>query len=185
VVGAQRTQRAYTRYVSELAHYYQRSPELISYEEVYVICTLGQPFTIVPLSALVTALLKPEDAGDGSAVFNIARNLGGSVGTALLDSIVTRREQFHDFEIGAWINSFRPVVQDRVDSLTAVFVNKGYDAVTATQQAYGEIKNVVRENAYIMAFRDAFLVPGISLLIGAALVSLCRQTKPAAGSVAH
>jgi integrase/recombinase XerD len=31
---AQRTQRAYTRYVSELAHYYQRSPELISYEEV-------------------------------------------------------------------------------------------------------------------------------------------------------
>src|SRR5262245_41532343 len=38
-----------------------------------VIRALGQPFTIVPLSALATSLLLPKDAGDGSAVFNIAR----------------------------------------------------------------------------------------------------------------
>jgi MFS transporter, DHA2 family, multidrug resistance protein len=63
-----------------------------------VIRALGQPLTIVPLSALATALLQPKDAGDGSAVFNIARNLGGSVGTAVLDTIITRREQFHDFQ---------------------------------------------------------------------------------------
>jgi hypothetical protein len=93
--------------------------------------------------------LQPKDAGDGSAVFNIARNLGGSLGTALLDTIVTRREQFHDFQIGAFINNYRPLVADRVQALTTVFVNKGYDSVTATQQAYAQIKNVVRENAYI------------------------------------
>jgi len=52
------------------------------------------PFTIALVSALVTALLQPEDAGDGSAVLNIARNLGGSVGTAMLDTILTPREQF-------------------------------------------------------------------------------------------
>jgi len=63
-----------------------------------VIRAFGQPFTIVPLSALATALLQPKNIGDGSAVFNIARNIGGSVGTALLDTLVTRREQFHDFE---------------------------------------------------------------------------------------
>jgi DHA2 family multidrug resistance protein len=150
-----------------------------------VIRALGQPFTIVPLSALATSLLQPKDAGDGSAVFNIARNLGGSVGTALLDTIVTRREQFHDFQIGAFINSYRPVVADRVQALTTAFVNKGYDSVTATQQAYAQIKNIVRENAYIMAFSDAFLVVGALLLAGAALVWLCHQTRPTAGSVAH
>jgi MFS transporter, DHA2 family, multidrug resistance protein len=150
-----------------------------------VIRALGQPFTIVPLSALATSLLQPKDAGDGSAVFNIARNLGGSLGTALLDTIVTRREQFHDFQIGAFINNYRPLVADRVQALTTVFVNKGYDSVTATQQAYAQIKNVVRENAYIMAFNDAFLVVAGSLLAGAVLVWLCHQAKAVPGAVAH
>ena len=150
-----------------------------------VIRALGQPFTIVPLSALATSLLQPKDVGDGSAVFNIARNLGGSLGTALLDTIVTRREQFHDFQIGAFINNYRPLVADHVQALTTVFVNKGYDSVTATQQAYAQIKNVVRENAYIMAFNDAFLVVAGSLLAGAVLVWLCHQAKAVPGAVAH
>jgi len=150
-----------------------------------IVRALGQPFTIVPLSALATALLQTKDAGDGSAVFNIARNLGGSVGTALLDTIITRREQFHDFQIGAYVNTYRPVVQDRVTYLSTIFVNKGYDAVTATQQAYGQIKDVVRREAYIMAFDDAFLIVGVSLLIAAVLVWFCRQTTAKEGAVAH
>jgi len=150
-----------------------------------VIRALSQPFTIVPLSALATSLLQPKDTGDGSAVFNIARNLGGSVGTALLDTIVTRREQFHDFQIGAFINSYRPVVADRLQALSAVFVDKGYDAVTATQQAYAQIKNSVRENAYIMAFSDAFLVVSALLLAGAVIVWFCHRTKAVPGAVAR
>ena len=150
-----------------------------------VIRALGQPFTIVPLSALATSLLQPKDAGDGSAVFNIARNLGGSVGTALLDTIVTRREQFHDFQIGAFINSYRPVVADRVQALATALVGKGYDSVTATQQAYAQIKNIVRGNAYIMAFSDAFLVVSALLLAGAVLVWLCHRAKAVPGAVAH
>ena len=150
-----------------------------------IVRALGQPFTIVPLSALATALLQTKDAGDGSAVFNIARNLGGSVGTVLLDTIITRREQFHDFQIGAYVNTYRPIVQERVTYLSTIFLNKGYDAVTATQQAYGQIKDVVRREAYIMAFDDAFLIVGVSLLIGAVLVWFCRRTTAKEVAVAH
>jgi DHA2 family multidrug resistance protein len=150
-----------------------------------IVRALGQPFTIVPLSALATGLLQPKDAGDGSAVFNIARNLGGSVGTALLDTIVTRREQFHDFQIGAYINAYRSVVQERVQTLATTFVSKGYDAVTATSQAYSQIKNIVRREAYIMAFDDAFLIVGLSLFIGAVLVWFCRKARAKAGAAAH
>ena len=103
----------------------------------------------------------------------------------MLDTIVTRREQFHDFEIGAYINAYRPVVQERVQNLSATFANKGYDVVTATHQAYGQIKNIVRREAYIMAFDDAFLIVGISLLIGAVLVWFCQKTSAKAGVVAH
>jgi len=78
-----------------------------------------------------------------------------------------------------------PLVTDRVQALTTVFVKEGYDSVTATQQAYAQIKNVVRENAYIMAFNDAFLVVAGSLLAGAVLVWLCHQAKAVPGAVAH
>jgi DHA2 family multidrug resistance protein len=150
-----------------------------------IVRALGQPFTIVPLSALATSILQPKDAGDGSAVFNIARNLGGSVGTAMLGTIITRREQFHDFEIGAYINAYRPVVQERVQTLSTTFFNKGYDAVTATHQAFGQINDIVRREAYVMAFNDAFLIVGISLLIGAVLVWFCQKTRAKEGAVAH
>ena len=145
---------------------------------------LGQPFTIVPLSSLATSLLQPKDAGDGSAIFNIARNLGGSVGTAILDTVITRREQFYDFEIGRHINVFRPIVQSRLQILTDAFVNKGYDLATSTQQASAQVKNIVRREAYVMAFDDAFLVVGISLLIAATLVWFCRK-KGRGTAVAH
>jgi DHA2 family multidrug resistance protein len=166
---------------SSMSHDYAGDQFIIS----NIVRALGQPFTIIPLSALATAILLPKDAGDGSAVFNIARNLGGSVGTAVLDTVITRREQFHDFEIGAYINSYRPVVQDRLNDLSVAFVNKGHDAVIATQQAYGQLKYIVRREAYVMAFNDAFLIVGISLLIAAVLVWLCQKTTAKAGMAAH
>jgi DHA2 family multidrug resistance protein len=103
-------------------------------------------------------------------------NLGGSVGTALLSTVVVQREQFHDFRIGEYANTFRLAVQNRVEQITSVFTAKGYDPVTATKDAYAQLKNVVRREAYVMAFNDAFLVVTIALLVGAVLVWLCQKT---------
>jgi MFS transporter, DHA2 family, multidrug resistance protein len=141
-----------------------------------IVRAIGQPFTIIPLSSLATTLLDPKYAGDGSALFNIARNLGGSVGTALLSTVVVQREQFHDFRIGEYVNTFRLAVQNRAEQITSVFTAKGYDPVTATKDAYAQLKNVVRREAYVMAFNDALLVVTIALLVGAVLVWLCQKT---------
>jgi hypothetical protein len=65
-----------------------------------------------------------------------------------------------------------------------VFANKGYDSVTATQRAYAQIKNVVREKTYLMACNDAFLAVAVSLLAGAVLVWLCHRAKAVPGAVA-
>jgi DHA2 family multidrug resistance protein len=84
-----------------------------------IIRALGQPFTIVPLSALATAGLLREQQGDGSALFNIMRNLGGSVGTALLSTMITQREQFHDFRIGERVTAYSPYVQQFLSNQSA------------------------------------------------------------------
>jgi hypothetical protein len=57
--------------------------------------------------------------------------------------------------------------------------------VTATQRAHAQIKNMVRGNAYIMAFSDAFVVVSALLLAGAVLVWLCYRAKAVPGTIAH
>ncbi len=72
--------------------------------------------------------------------------------------MVTRREQFHDLRIGEMVTAYSPATQARVASLQQSFMTKGFGPVTALQQAYETIKGVVRRDAFIMAFNDAFFV---------------------------
>ena len=150
-----------------------------------IVRAFGQPFTIVPVTALATATLARKDAADGSAIFNMFRNLGGSVGIAILSTVVTRREQFHDSRIGERITAYDPAVQGRLASTAAQFMAKGFAPDVAMQQAYGVLKRVVRRDANIMAFNDAFLIVGISLLLGAVMVWFCKRPKAGAAAAAH
>jgi MFS transporter, DHA2 family, multidrug resistance protein len=68
-----------------------------------------------------------------------------------------------------------------VNYLTQVFQENGIDAVDAMNKAYGEIKNIVRRQAYVLAFNDSFLVVGLALLLSAVLVWFCSKTKAGEG----
>ncbi len=149
-----------------------------------VVRALGQPFTIVPVTALATATLARQDAGDGSAIFNMFRNLGGSVGIAVLNTMTVRREQFHDSRIGERVTAFDPIVQAQLAATKASFMSRGFDAATAMNQAYASLKMAVRKNANVMAYNEAFLVVGISLLIGGFMVWFCKKPDPKAGAAA-
>ncbi len=150
-----------------------------------IVRSLGQPFTIVPLSALATANLTQRESADGSAIFNIARNIGGSVGIALVSTVLTRREQFHDMRIGESINIYRPAVQQRLDVMSANFMAKGFGPESAMQQAYASLKGIVRRDAYIMATNDTFLMVGVLLFFGAATVWICKKSASKAGAAGH
>ncbi len=150
-----------------------------------VVRALGQPFTIVPLSALATAMLSPEESADGSAIFNIARNIGGSVGIALVSTIITRRQQFHDFRIGESVTAYSVATQNRVEMISNNFMAKGSGPITALQQAYASIKGEVRKASYVMAVNDAFALIGICLVLGAAIVWICKKSESKAGAGAH
>ena len=150
-----------------------------------IVRAFGQPFTIVPVTALATATLARKDAGDGSAIFNMFRNLGGSVGIAILDTVTTRREQFHDWIIGESVTAYDLAVQGRLASTQAQFEARGFAPNTAMNQAYGVLKMSVRKSAYTMAYNDAFFIVGISLLVGAVLVWFCKKPDPGAQAPAH
>jgi DHA2 family multidrug resistance protein len=149
-----------------------------------IVRALGQPFTIVPLASLATSRLSKDQQADGSALFNIGRNLGGSVGTAALDTLITQREQFHDSRIGEYVNVFSPQVQERISTYIAKFVHDGFDQSKATYQAYASLKALTRRDAYVLAYSEGFWVVGLALGVGAIMVWICQQGKAGQGGEA-
>ena len=135
----------------------------------------GQPFTIVPITGLAVATLAAKDAGSGSAIFNIFRNIGGSVGIAVLSTLVTRREQFHDLRIGELVTVYSPATQARLAEVQGNFMSKGFDATMALKQSYAVIKSLVTREAFVMAFNDAFLVITVALLVCAVAIWFCKK----------
>jgi MFS transporter, DHA2 family, multidrug resistance protein len=150
-----------------------------------VVRSIGQAVVLTPLTAIALAGMPRESSAAASGVFNMLRNLGGAFGTAILATIVTKREQFHSNVIGSDVTLFRDSVRERLNELTAYFLSHGVsDAAAARQKAIVALGNLVRKQATIMAYADAFAVLGVLLLLAAALLIFTRR---AAGTsvVAH
>ncbi len=143
-----------------------------------IIRALGQPFTIIPLSGLATATLVAKDAGDGSALFNLMRNLGGSMGTALLDTLITRREQFHDLRIGETVTDYNEVVRARLTFLQSYLEGQGHDSASASRQALGLLQVDLQQQSFVLAYQDCFFVLGWILLCGSFVIWIARKAKP-------
>jgi DHA2 family multidrug resistance protein len=135
------------------------------------------PFVIVPLTALTTGHIGQQQSGSASALYNMFRNLGGSVGIALLATHLDLRGKFHSVRLGEAITAFNPGTSERLDALTQQFVTRGTDAVAAGQQALGAVAGVVRREACLMDYGDCFGLIGILLLAMVLPVWLCRGAK--------
>jgi DHA2 family multidrug resistance protein len=143
---------------------------------------LGQPFIMVPLSTLSTAGV-PVGA---SGLYNMMRNLGGSVGIALLSALLTFREQFHSNRLGEAVSLYHPLTRERLAGLAAKFTAAGSEATTAARQAVAALDASVRREATLMAFNDCFRVLGIVLIVTTVAALLCRRpAKGAASAAAH
>lgn len=145
---------------------------------------MGQPLIFVPLSSIATAGIEKEQAGSASGLFNMMRNLGGSVGIAVVGTLLTRREQFHSNRLGEAVSLYSPETQQRIDQLTQFFVSRGTDLTTAQNQAIASISNIVRREAYVMAYNDCFYFIGITLLISGIAILFFKKVK-ATGGAAH
>jgi DHA2 family multidrug resistance protein len=146
---------------------------------------LGQPLMIVPLTSITTGGIEPEQAGSASGLFNMMRNMGGSIGIAVLSTFVTQREQFHSNRIGEAVSLYNPETQQRIEQLTQGFISKGIEPTTAQNQALTVITNIVRREAYVMAYNDGFYLVGIALLVTGLSLFLCKKVKAGASTAAH
>jgi MFS transporter, DHA2 family, multidrug resistance protein len=131
-----------------------------------VVRAVGQALAFAPLSAVATAGIETENAGSASALFNMMRNLGGAIGIAALQTLLTKREQYHSNVLMPSVSLFEPATRTRIDQLTEYFVNHGViDRVDAVHRAYVAIGKIVQKQAFILAFSDTFYVLGVALIV--------------------
>jgi MFS transporter, DHA2 family, multidrug resistance protein len=145
---------------------------------------LGMPLVIVPVTTLATSHIDGKQSGSASALFNMFRNLGGSIGIALLATQLDWREKLHSFRLGENITAFSSALTERLSALTQGFVSRGSEAVTAGNQALGALAGTVRREAFVMAYSDCFFLLAVVLAATVLLVWPCRAAK-GAGLGAH
>jgi DHA2 family multidrug resistance protein len=143
---------------------------------------IGQPLIMVPLSSVATAGLPKEQAGSASGLFNMMRNLGGSLGIAAIATLLTQREQFHSNRLGEAVSLYNPATQERMTQMTQYFVSRGADLATAQSQAIAAIASTVRREAYVMAYNDCFYFIAWALLLSGLAIIFLKKVK-AGGAV--
>jgi DHA2 family multidrug resistance protein len=142
-----------------------------------VVRAVGQALVFAPLSAVATAGIEAQNAGSASALFNMMRNLGAAIGIAALQTLLTKREQYHSNVLMQSVPMFEQATRGRIEQLTQYFMNHGViDRVDAAHRAYVAIGHIVQKQAYILAFSDTFYALGAALIV-ALLAGLLLQ-KP-------
>ncbi|HEY3794934.1 MAG TPA: MDR family MFS transporter [Bradyrhizobium sp.] len=142
-----------------------------------VVRAIGQALAFAPLAAVATSGIEAENAGSASGLFNMMRNLGGAIGIAMLQTFLTKREQYHSNVLSQSVSLFEQATRVRIEQFTQYFLNHGVsDPATASHEALVAIGHVVQKQAFILAFSDTFYLLGAALIV--ALLATLLLKKP-------
>jgi DHA2 family multidrug resistance protein len=147
-----------------------------------VVRALGQPFLMLTLQNFVMEGVQPRDVPSASSLFNMMRNLGGSIGIAMLATTLTNRTQFHWSRIGESVSPYVLATQERLDQFTQNFIAKGFDPAAAAQQANAMINRLITRDASVLAYNDCFWIMGALLLGCVPLVWLFGRVVAPSGA---
>jgi DHA2 family multidrug resistance protein len=151
-----------------------------------IVRAVGQALVFAPLSAVATAGIEAENAGSASGLFNMMRNLGGAVGIAMLQTFLTKREQYHSNVLTQSVSMLEQATRTRIEQLTQYFMNHGVaDHAEATHRALVAIGKIVQKQAYILAFSDTFFLLGVALIVALMAALLLKKPDHLASGGAH
>ena len=138
----------------------------------------GLAFLFIPINTLSYAGIPMTKNNDVSGLTNLARNIGGSAGTAFLVTMLARRQQFHHNQLGMWLSQSSSVLQNQVDALGRYLMQHGGRAVSLAQgraMAQGSIYSQFLRQVTMLAYLDVIKVLAIAMLLLIPLVFLMRR----------
>jgi len=152
-----------------------------------VINGIAISFIFVPLTTTTMSQLGQAQIGNASGLYNLMRNLGGSIGIAFVTTMLARGAQTHQALMVGHLAPDNPAFAQRLAAAKNV-LGHHTDAANATQQAYSAVYSLLDQQAHLWAFVDNFFMFGVLALCGLPLIFLFKRvqfTKKPAATAAH
>jgi DHA2 family multidrug resistance protein len=139
----------------------------------------------VPLTTITMDPIRLEKMGNATSIFNLMRNLGGSIGIAAVTTLVARHEQTNTNNLAPDVKVGSVRVHSMVQALQSWFMFRGASAATATRRAYGAVWGMVQQQAAMLSFNQVFWLLGLLFILMLPLVFLMRRPAGRRQIAAH
>jgi DHA2 family multidrug resistance protein len=145
---------------------------------------VGMSLLFVPLTTVAMDAIPRERMGNATSLFNLMRNIGGSVGIALTGTMLARNTQTATSVLGTNVTQYDAASQSTFLHMRAAFMAGGADATTATSRALAALFAMVQRQATMVSFVGIFQLLGVMFLALIPFVLLMKRPKgrPVAGA---
>ncbi|HEY0297354.1 MAG TPA: MDR family MFS transporter [Bordetella sp.] len=138
---------------------------------------VAQILAMMPLNQASMAAVSREDSGDAAGFFNMARNLGGSVGLALIGILIDRRTTYHVATLRESITANSTLAQDYVANTSASWFARTGDLAYAQLRSLGLLARQIQQQALVMTYIDTYYWLAIALLACIPLALLLKTPR--------
>ena len=148
-----------------------------------VIQVVGLGFLFVPINLASYVGMPLEKSNSVAGLVNFMRNMGSSVGTSMVTTLIARRSQVHQMYLVAHAGPGQPVFTQAVAALTSRLFVAGFDAELAGRKAYSLVYQNLVGQASTLAYVDTYALLGMGAAIMFVLSFTLRKNQPGAGRV--
>jgi MFS transporter, DHA2 family, multidrug resistance protein len=142
--------------------------------------SLGLALLFIPINTAAYQGVPIEKNANASAIINMMRNLGGSVGISILDTYIARREQANQVTLIRHVTPYSVATNQMLQHLQQAFIATYASGVGALHQAQAQLYAIVQTQAAVLSYLDAFWLVGAVLVATMPLVLLLRKPRPGA-----
>ncbi len=144
---------------------------------------IGLGFLFVPISLVAYIGIAPENNNAVAGIINFMRNIGSSVGTSLVTTLIARRSQLHQLRLVEKARIDNPNFVNLSNGLTRALTTFGLARRDAVARAYASIYQSLQAQAATLAYIDTFMVLAIASAIVFCLSFVLKKNDPGGGGV--
>jgi DHA2 family multidrug resistance protein len=142
---------------------------------------IGLGFLFVPISLVAYIGIAPEKNNSVAGIVNFMRNMGSSVGTSLVTTLIARRSQFHQERLIQYARTDSPNFQNSANGLVQKLTQSGLAAPDAQVHAYARIYRSIQAQAASLAYVDTFMVLAVGAALMFFLTFVLKKNDPGGG----
>jgi DHA2 family multidrug resistance protein len=138
---------------------------------------MAMSMLFVPMTTITMDRIPREEMGNATSIFNLMRNIGGSIGIATGATLLQRRTQMYTNILGTHVTPYSLQTQQMLSQMRSAMMAAGSDVVTATQRAQAMLFYFVQRQATMLSFLDVMKIFGGLFILIVPLILLAKSPR--------